>query len=1074
MTLDRRAFLAGVTALPFQSKVPSVWVDEASFKTKTTLDSGVVSVAEVSMAASNVVCVEVRDTVVRKGRLLKLSAPDPAPLNSTVLRNPVDGTVHSPLSYAKVVGLNKNYLRFYDEVPDKSQFLVRSKSDVVENYAKIGSRSVVSVRRVTVPYDQGIGWGGGQFNIATFKHYIYLTLDHDLLPGPTYTITCKGDPFPPTTFLFNDKKVRAKGIHATQMGHRASDGDKRAFLAQWIPGFGNEGRVDFVNLYGVSRVHIIDADGNPVYTIVPQLRSTATAIEPVLGPTIIDGGAEYKVGDLLKVLGGTGVAAVIKVIGVDRRGSIKAVTWFDLGAYTVLPADPVLLTGGSGQGAKLNLGMLVYTSSTTPPKTFTNISKGSPGRVTCPDHGFKDGEVKLLLGVGGMDHLEGAKIKVANSTANEFDLHDLRDRPIDTSAFRDYQPMKFLSEYDSKIYNTFSANRAATYVYEIDYSGWIAEKPGFYRLWIPGLGVSDQFAIDEAIHRKAATFYMQGYYNQSSGIALDPSVGGWERPVDYRDGRNDVTIHESLAPAFFVDETGTPANPKIPSRDTANQGKPFVTGNQVAGWGGSVRDAGDWDYHAYRHCPMAYSLLEFGYLQLPSKARDLKLGYPNASVIVDPVLYAAIDALGDQVHMAIFQLDVWRKYQKSDGRIYGGLQFDGNGGGSGGGGNTYEPSFISQQKAVLLAADPASNYTFAFAAAKLAQVFRETGFSSLASIWEKSAVRAWDWAEHLYQDFKLNGATGKEGSPIDLYFVGALNLPSNAGWNGTTGSSSGTYFTSMKLLFADCENLRRMASATLFNLTNSTSYGDIVGGISFGAVPAGFALSQTGISGLAVWEWCQAPNARLYLHPMKQTAYYENRWLSTIDAQFANQLSRANSSYPYGGNGNFFGPSDPTYLIVGFLKSSPKVRNNKYLNLMHVNGNFCAGANQNGITCTTGMGVRDPDISLIRDREAMGIESSQVRGTTLYTWWWSNAPGLPFDNFGTDSNLNFTVSRPSAKGKLALERTIDPPIYSLPAMEQYWANSYCIYNTEFTTQQDIVPMFINALWRHCWDGSTAM
>lgn len=66
-------------------------------------------------------------------------------------------------------------------------------------------------------------------------------------------------------------------------------------------------------------------------------------------------GTGYAVGNDLTVVGGTGSAAVLDVVSVDGSGAVKSVRLNagggSPGAYSVLPTNPVSVTGGAGTGA---------------------------------------------------------------------------------------------------------------------------------------------------------------------------------------------------------------------------------------------------------------------------------------------------------------------------------------------------------------------------------------------------------------------------------------------------------------------------------------------------------------------------------------------------------------------------------------------------------------------------------------------------------------------------------------------------------------------------------------------------
>jgi len=398
--------------------------------------------------------------------------------------------------------------------------------------------------------------------------------------------------------------------------------------------------------------------------------------------------------------------------------------------------------------------------------------------------------------------------------------------------------------------------------------------------------------------------------------------------------------------------------------------------------------------------------------------------------------------------MATYYIDCLRRFQKVDGRVYGGMNYDGNGGGTGGGGNNFEPSWCSQQQSVLLASDPISNYYYAGVAAKAAQIFRDAGFTTLGTIWQDSAELAWDWAEAMYQDYAANGV---DGLLIVAHYITACNVMINASWDDAT------YAAKLAALQTAASSPRYFAAACIFRLTDDTTYGDIVANA--------FDLAQTGVTGLAVWEFVQATHS--YTSPQNQKNYYNARWTTVANTQHANPLT-GTTAYRNPNNANFFSPADCTYLIQAFINSTQN-QSNVYLKLMQAGMAFWTGANQNGHCCSVGLGARSTLNPLHRDREAMGLDAEDVPGLWLYTWWHDNTQGIVVNNLSGENGSNFTIDRPTTADRT---RVVTPYNHALPAHEQHWDNSYMIYNTEFTTQQDIVPMFILALWLSAWDGNT--
>lgn len=681
-----------------------------------------------------------------------------------------------------------------------------------------------------------------------------------------------------------------------------------------------------------------------------------------------------------------------------------------------------------------------YASSTVPPKVATGISRQNPCRVTVPSHGFTTGQKKILrnFGIAGGNYfdesMDGATFTITVIDANTFSI------PVDTSGRPTaYTAGVFDSGHDSLVYDVISANYYNTTVNHADFSGFTTA--GLYRVRIPGLGVSDEFPISATARLDDAVTAMKAYYNQLSGVALDDAIGGWERPVDFKHGVNGVSILYSKLPAYFSHEAFTSASGS-PYESDSPGASPWITATTVPNWTISIRDAGDWDYHCYRHCIMAYWLVEFGYLQLPSNLRDVELGFPKASTLLGST-YSGIDSLGSAVHMALAQLDTFRSNQQADGRVYGGFQFGPSA--NSGGGSLIEPSYCTTQNVFVLEGDPESTLHYALAAAKMAHMFSTLGFSTLATTWQTSALAAWNWAETMYQEYLANvgSANLNSATNIQAHFNTRCNYQTNL------GLTDAQFKSAITLMFtATYTQIRTAVAGMLYRLTGLKSpYGDILSA-QF-AVSAADEFPATG-----AWEFYQNPNVNTdYATPQPQGAYYSDRWLDATSQSSDFQLIRA------------------------FLCSqSTRQPTNVYLKRLQDLVAFTSGRHQLGKSVTTGVGSRYPRNTLIRDREAMSLPTSNTPGIPNY----NNAlkttqGGVSPNNFSTDGPLNFTAESPtglyeSTGGRAKL---ITPIRYLYPINESFRDNSFMIYMTEFTTQQSIVPRLIMALIMHAYAAEPA-
>lgn len=70
--------------------------------------------------------------------------------------------------------------------------------------------------------------------------------------------------------------------------------------------------------------------------------------------------------------------------------------------------------------------------------TITGATQADPVVITATGHGFLNGEWVVVSGVVGMTELNGKTFKVANKTANNFEITDVNDNDIDGTGFSAY------------------------------------------------------------------------------------------------------------------------------------------------------------------------------------------------------------------------------------------------------------------------------------------------------------------------------------------------------------------------------------------------------------------------------------------------------------------------------------------------------------------------------------------------------------------------------------------------------------------------------------------------------------
>jgi endoglucanase len=669
-----------------------------------------------------------------------------------------------------------------------------------------------------------------------------------------------------------------------------------------------------------------------------------------------------------------------------------------------------------------------YASTNIAPLPIVAITAENPAVVTSSGHGLATGDVVYLRGIGG----SVSKITEARPLTVTVLDRDRFSIGVDTTGHT-YSPGTYAAGFSDLIYKTWMGNRCGTYVFGLDYSSWMPERNGSYRIHVHGLGVSDPFVVDEAIWYRVAYNSAKGAYNQRNGLALDGRFG-FTRPVCFRPGENQVKIYKSTLPSIFSSEWNE-AGGNIKS--SLGGTSPYLTKEEVVCYGGWM-DAGDWDTSIYAHGKSAWNLLDIGYVHMPVKARDTKFNIPKSSSVLDRAMYAGTDSLPDCVHEALWCIDFYRQAQNPDGSVGSGRGYYPGGGG----GYSFEPSFISRAQAFIYSPDHASNYVYAGCAAKLAQIFADVGFASLAEVWQKSALSAWAWAERLYQNLPAQRE----------YYNGVLKLQTNTGWDDAAFAA--------RMAAADKLALegRRLAACSLLRLTrNVTAYGAIAASV--------IGQSFQGYTGCATWEYFNTP----------EVGALDKRHMNFTATISIYQLAWANAAgIGYTGIGYAGGPTtNLDEAAVFIIRAHILSRNPEWLKLLQNGLCFIHGANQYGMCMSSGIGARNTRCTLHNDTSFMGI--LPFAGLTNYTWWPVSGGGLPILNFSTDSPLNFIVEDPTGRfqSSYGLQRVMEPYRYALPLWEQVFENPYIIFQMEFTTEQNVVPQLFTALWLHGWDGNTA-
>ena len=229
-------------------------------------------VVDVTMAAPDIVAVEVRDPPFERGWIVALDAPR---------REAVGSWVEFGGQWGLVIGPERRHLRLTDTPP--THYLDRDAVDDAAGYRLDGEARIRAVHRKSMPYDSGIyrGPDGGMRTGASMRHQLFLKLDRPLEAG-VHRLSWPGGLFAPLNFEFDPKTTRALAIRASQIGQTPTDASRKAYLSLWLPGGEQEGAVDF-RTYGIERFAILDDAGRQVFEAPIRLRHSSQDPEPSNG-----------------------------------------------------------------------------------------------------------------------------------------------------------------------------------------------------------------------------------------------------------------------------------------------------------------------------------------------------------------------------------------------------------------------------------------------------------------------------------------------------------------------------------------------------------------------------------------------------------------------------------------------------------------------------------------------------------------------------------------------------------------------------------------------------------------------
>lgn len=640
-------------------------------------------------------------------------------------------------------------------------------------------------------------------------------------------------------------------------------------------------------------------------------------------------------------------------------------------------------------------------TASAPAVQVSGLERANPARIVVADgHRFTTGQRVWLQGfTDGLASLNGGAT-VGAVTRTSFELQGVDGRSLQAAA----GAMGTASQ-------AVRINRAGTYVFELDFGAWQPGAPGTFRVRVPGLGVSDPFEVSDAVWLRAARVSFGGLYNHRSGPALDGRFG-YTRPAAFMPAT--MPIMESRLPLTLSDNA---PGGFIPFGEGAKGAWATTVPAPADAWGGYM-DAGDWD-RRIQHLEISYLLMDL--LEYVPGSATAGLGLPRSAEALDPALYAGTDALPEVMHEVLWNLDFYRRLQTPSGGIRGGIESSGHPA-------TLEPSFLNHLATFVYAPDYVSSFRYAAAAAKLSRLLGGLDQPRLAALYRDSALAAWTYAEAGY-------ANPDESLAEALRTAFATGQLTPDSWPARRDA-----------LQTVATEHRVAAAANLARLTGDARYRKIV----LDAWAGGFDVYNQ--FGDAAWELANDAGAPREVRDAARAAF-------TRTVQYVLDGQRG-AAYP--ALKHFYVPlgwglgTVPDYNATQLLLRSHLVGGNEaILRAMQAGSAHILGANQVGLSFTTGLGLRNIRHPLHEDQRAMGVPAPP--GITIYGWAAQSQA-----NYG----WIFGPDWAPIPDNPALNRTIDPNRFTLPVFEFLVEHPGVVIQQEYTVNQTIGPLAAIWLYLH--------
>jgi hypothetical protein len=492
---------------------------------------------EVTMAAPNVICVEVYEPEVDFGTLVEMGGLTGEAYNTWVTRNNPDRGGASDIGF--VLGADKTHIRFKDNFNT-----VYFDKDAILNaagYATIGGCTVTKVslknyirREGTWAAGTQVAGGTVSYVCGSFRWFVYLHLDDDLPQGGPYTIAWPDDTgITDTVFTFNDKVTRAHFLHTTYIGHRQSDVHKLAVFGGIIPGWSDHGQLHIDDI-GVTQFDIIDIGGAVVY-----------------GPEDI----------------------VLHADASDGTQRTFIDTEYDpLQISSIAAGTPCVVTYAAGTWAPANDDVIA----------FRGVRPGT-----------------LFLSGSDVMYSSFFMVKNHNAGARTFEVYN--STGLTGVTLSGTYTLGYAADYSDQVLKTRSASNVGTYLFDCDYSDWTPPNENTYYVRVIGVGVSYPILVHEAVWNDFSAIHAQGEYHQRSGMALDGRFGYTRPIVQRHGVDGVTVYKSTFPINYMTTMTIILSTPERGGLSNNVNGVGANLTTETVDWWGEWHDAGDWDIFVQAH-----------------------------------------------------------------------------------------------------------------------------------------------------------------------------------------------------------------------------------------------------------------------------------------------------------------------------------------------------------------------------------------------------------------------------------------------------------------------------------------